>query len=197
MSNLFIAVIGAPRTGTSLVCDLVKKCGFNFGEDAYYTEVIRAGRNEHPLTRSLTDVTEAYSSYVVNVFKEQGINASKFHTIKMGDWLEVFDKYYNLKVVIIRRNRDNSVKSVIGISPDLDYYKEVTNMSNGIIKEDNDYDKFVLQFEDLLLKEEEPLIGLKTFLNSDVSIEELKNIIKPEEVLHNDRISRTYTDLET
>lgn len=185
MANSFIVVIGAPRTGTSLACDLVKRCGFNFGKEAYYTDIIRDGRNEHPLTRTLAEVTEKYSAHVIESFDIEEINASKIYTIRMYDWLKVFNKHYNLKVVIVRRAYENSLKSYLTNDPksSVPYYKDVLNMLDNIIEEDNGYDKLVLHFEDLISNKTEPLIALKTFLNSNVSIEELEKIIQPEAVI--------------
>ena len=191
MNNTFVAVIGRPRTGTSLVCDLVKSCGFNFGKDAYYTDSLRAGRNEHPLIRTLIKMNDFYIAEAINTFKKQNINAAKCHTTNMCAWLEVFNNHFNeLKVVVINRDYDNSVKSFIdtlkssNYKKSLNYYSKVNEMLDGIVKNTNNYNILTLDFEDLLLKKDEPLIKLKNFLNSDTSIEELKDIIHPEAVIN-------------
>lgn len=184
----FVLIIGPPRTGTSLMVDLVRKCGYEFGDvtkpkDSRPHMGLRSPRNEHNLTK--TGLKEPKNpKNVFKEFKHRGINANKivnaFHL-----WLPHFAKQYDdLRIICMRRDIEAGLRGVAEISGRSkewrrNFYMERRKWVQEVV-DSEDYNSLLVDFEMLLKKDNKLLRSLVGFVGSDVDIEELKAIIKPD-----------------
>src|SRR5690606_15332344 len=101
-SNDFIIIYGGPRTGTSLVCELVKHCGYNFGNADGKWNDPRGGKFEHWITSC--PYNPAQESRVIKTIEAEGINAAK--VIGFSEWIDFLLNHYEVKIIATIRDKE-------------------------------------------------------------------------------------------
>ncbi len=104
----FVVVCGPGRSGTSLACELVKACGFNFGKCNPLQEFgLRSGYNENPLT----NCQGAAIGPAIDKLEEQGANAVKLIHL-YAQWIpRLKTRGYDVRIVVTSRSVEEGIQS--------------------------------------------------------------------------------------
>ena len=185
---MFVLIIGPPRSGTSLLVDILRHSGVNFGGTIRPTRPNmkhRSPRNEHPETmREKTG--RARPNKVLENFKNQKIDGNKIvHSFLW--WIPHFERHFDdLRIIVTRRNPKDARGSVLELdarSADVawKYWEKRQREALGVYN-DSKYKTLLVDFERLLSKEENLLKTIVTFIGKEPTpelIEKMKKTIKP------------------
>ena len=184
---MFVLIIGPPRSGTSLMVDLVRECGLNFGtvtepSDSRPKMKKRSPRNEHRSTMKgkLPNNPENKLKH----FEEAKINANKIVN-SFHKWFPFFVAYYDdLRIIVMKRNPKAGIKSVAELTESWDDAKRESFWMDRRkwaqeIADSKDYNTLLVHFESLLAKNDAVLKSLIDFVDGKTTIEALKKHIKP------------------
>lgn len=99
----FVVVAAAPRTGSSLVCDMVNRLGFNFGACDNKAEDPRHGRWESGWVNMDLSSPDVPTESILQAMAEQGISAMKLG-VRIVSWLPFLRERYSLRVLYCARD---------------------------------------------------------------------------------------------
>ena len=190
----FISIWGPPRTGTSVLSQLVELCGYNFGEANQGEAGVIGwntgnGSHEHKIA-STSKYTLSEAAHLISI---QNINALKFigfyqlipHIKSMG---------YNVKIIGTNRlddkaRADSTQTHIIDKSsheiPNHDKFKndqlKIYDARETMVKE-HGFDYLVINFEDIMEKKEDTLVSICEFIDvkpTEELLNKMKQVIKP------------------
>jgi hypothetical protein len=186
----FVIVAGVPRSGSSLVCDLVRACGYNFGP-TNNEENLRTGRNENLSFSGRKKIDRSELDRLIR----SGVNA-----VKAGffyEWMPDFIEWgVNVRLVIPTRCLTTAALSnceyVWELDPRLnrgkDKYKSALDQVMELLRQyewsramSYKYPDNIMRipFEGLITQDQKLLEAIINFLESDVGWFDLKNICNP------------------
>lgn len=192
-----VVVVGIPRSGTSLACDLVRICGYNLGAVAM-TRDVRRGRNHHPVHSNARYTSfDGIRKWVADL-DEEGITAIKLIP-EFETMLPIINKVVeDLRVVVTTREVREAVVSHIEyalLTDPLNNYREVKGLRDKIVKaadgvldrdeailrllEDPDIKTHNLDFMMVQNHDVRTFSALKRFLSSDVDETEMMHAVIP------------------
>lgn len=186
--KLFIAVCGAPRTGTSLTCELIKRAGYNFGP----TQKMRDNRRGYNELGALwaKPPQGRHKNRTFKQLQKQHISAAKF--FDKFNWLRVLAEFgYRVKLVLTHRNqkeRRASARSMLlhlkNAQQKVALQDRCLRARNNFLKQNPKFQALNVYFEKFLAKDREQLQQLLEFIEADdrVTVGDLMPIIKPEQV---------------
>ena len=187
-----IVVAGKPRSGTSIMMDVMQMIGYELGpvKSGNPTLGIRGGRKE--LLNQFTHYVigqQPPNVSAIQFFKDHNIQSIKLCR-NMTDWISFLKEYYKVKLILIRRNEEDRIESAKNVgNPDL-AYPETTKMPNPECYSDIDYIDIV--FEKFVAKDEKTLKDLLNLLDSpgEHVLLKLKNLLKPDIVRFRDSLDQ-------
>lgn len=180
VKETFVLVIGAPRTGTSLACDMVRCLGFNFGVPEVQGKDFRVGRHE------LLNGGQDQPNDWLEQFKKNKITALKL-VFNIREWYEKISKEYEVKVVITTRNYNDWNKSASEKSPieySQQYYFSVMKQINEVLALINPCRVVFLPFEWLIKKNDYLIQSLSYLLKGGSSPVMLKDFDRLKALIH-------------
>lgn len=181
--EIFIIVYGAPRTGTSLTCELVKQCGFNLGTTPFIDNK-RRGYNEHPIT----SFGNIYAEDIERHLEQDKVRCSK--VIGYPENIELIRQCgFRVKIILIHRKIERRQASAISALFSIHEKNRVKIQDTILTKRDDwlsihrsKYEILDIHFDDLIEKKPKVLQAIVDFCESNVPIEELKKVIDPSRV---------------
>ena len=185
--NFFLLIVGAPRSGTSLMVDLMKVCGFDFGETIKPNKPWmgkRSPRNEHKLTtRGIVPKDFDFEKAFWRIERTK-MNATKIpHTFAI--WVPEFVRRYDrLKIIVTQRDMNTLVSSNLEFDWTnrrriIEYTQDRIKDAQNLLDSD-EYHTFPAPFEKVLSKDTEFLKCLLEYVEVQTPIEKLTCIIDPE-----------------
>lgn len=182
----FVIVYGGPRTGTSLTCDLVEVCGYNFGQTPERPD-LRRGRKEHRIT-SFPYNEDRHQDVRASITKE-GVNAAK--VIGFPSWIDfLISDGYNVKVLATQRNVKARNASANSMLLHLSQQNKVPIQERDIQKRDMwleahpDVPRLDVHFEQLIARDISHLQEIRDFIDGDCNVSDMLSVIKPQVVMY-------------
>jgi len=184
----FVVVCGPGRSGTSLACELVKTCGYSFGECNPMQEFgLRSGYNENPLSNAQRHAIPP----AILKLEEQGADAVKLIHL-YAQWIPVLQKLgFDVHVIVTSRDPEEGIASgnklYTGWKPQA--IPAICGTFNRIQNETQRYLKstrckaYSLPFQKVIEKDAGVLGGLCEFLGGG-TVEALEAVIDPDIVQH-------------
>jgi len=182
--NIIIIIFGGPRTGTSLCCALVQRCGFNFGK-THDKQEERGGYLEHYV--SSTPFVEKTNQNKLFLIRSENINAFKiisFH--EHIDWLT--KEGFVVKIIATLRDkqsRNASTDILTGVWQKKDKVKiqeEIIAQRDKWLENHPTVSVLFVEFEKLIQLDKKTLQAIIDFTDGDCSVDDLKAIINPSQV---------------
>lgn len=109
--NKLVIIVGAPRTGTSLTCDLVKALGFNFGQ-TFDNGGNRTSRND--LSEFYGGMGSVTATRTIRTIEKYKIKAIKIVHL-LDWWLPLFINIFDCRFIITTRNKKDTQNSQLEI----------------------------------------------------------------------------------
>ena len=191
-----IVVAGKPRSGTSIMMDAMEMLGYELGPvkagNPYLA--MRGGRKE--LLNQFTAF--CIGQYPPNVtaiqfFKDHEISALKLCR-NMTDWILFFKEYYNVKLILLRRDEEDRIESCKNVgNPDI-AYPETTKMPDPSCYNDIDY--IDIEFEKFVSRDDVTIRALLELLGcpGEHIVLKVKDLIKPDIVRYRDGLDKLTED---
>jgi len=178
MKKPLILVVSKPRCGSSVMMDILLSLKFKAGP-------IRHGILHEGLRRMRNEIT--HPIYIVGQTKPNDemislIENNEIEILKLcyniDDWLKFLNDRFELKLIVLKRNEENRIKST---EHDIDETEIIQYPENF-----NDYNHIEFEFEKLIEKDQDLIDNLFNFLNikDDDKKKFINYIIDPTVVLN-------------
>jgi len=184
----FVVVCGPGRSGTSLACELVKACGYSFGNcNPLQKFGLRSGYNENPLSNSQGhNIPPA-----IFRLEEQDADAVKLIHL-YAQWIPVLQKLeYDVRIIVTSRDPEEGIASgnklYTGWKPQAipaicGTFKRIQTETQRYLKSSR-HNAYSLPFQKVIEKDADVLGGLCEFLGGG-TVEALGAVIDPDIVQH-------------
>ena len=185
----FVVVYGGPRTGTSLTCDLVKVCDYNFGNTKKGTAP-REGRLEHRFCSA--PYNPLNDKWAMDFIDSEGINAAK--VIGFPEWIDfLIRKDFDVRLLLTHRNKASRNASARSMLLHLPMDQKVPMQERDIAKREKwlkshpEVRRLDVHFEKLVDKDEDQLIDIVNFIaplkpNVVDTVDRMLEVIEPSRV---------------
>lgn len=189
----FVALLCLPRSGSSLLMDLIRLCGWHVADhiSAGSDASLREGRNEflgvaQPV---LPGDERAYQKQLLAALQDTGCEALKVvhnHDVIMPALVANVE---DLRVVFLTRNSEAMAKSqadygIATSAPPLVLEERLATIRQRYVEGAPPYRVHAVAFEKLMAQDRPTLAGLRDFLGGTAPLDALAAVIHPEVVKH-------------
>jgi len=177
----FVVISGLPRSGTSLVCDIVQQCGYDFGPVTINDD--NPTKNRHEWRFMHTAEQGRFHQFALDCM-EHDITALKVGC-NWDKWIDMLRiKFNDIRVITVMRDTTSIEKSRLdyGIGPNFANQNHIAAEMVGITNLHCSSNSHMVTFEQLLRGHPDTLNGIINHIDGDANAEDLSKLIHPDQV---------------